>query len=221
MSHVTFPPSLQPLVYFYHLQLPTLGFLFGFEARSHIGHDGLELSIELRRILISWFSNFSFQTAGFAGMHYCKRVGTRLFYKWDRAVDDMANVFTSPFKVHLCCGIDQKFIPFYCWIPFVDIHIFTHSSFGVPGFSHCGTLMNNVVVWRGDLWACALLFIEHRPRNRISGSFGNSEFKILTTAKLLSKVAAPFYVISCNAWKSKQCPPKKLSLRRRDLCSKD
>lgn len=74
----------------------------------------LELSIELRRVLISWFSSFSFQTAGFAGMHNCKRVGTRLFYKWDRAVDDMANVFTSPFKVHLCCGIYQKFIPFHC-----------------------------------------------------------------------------------------------------------
>lgn len=153
--------------------------------------------MELRRTLTSVLQFLLSKCWDYRDAHTTWALG--FSYKWHQAGDGMLELlsFTSLFKAYPC------------WLTFVDIHTFIHSSVGLPWIIPPGELWClHVVVWAGDLWACVLMFTAHVPRNRIVGSCGNSEFKTLTTGELFSKVEQLFYGICSKVQKSRQFPKR-------------
>lgn len=111
----------------------------------------LSFWLELRRTLLSWFFTFYFQSVGITGMWVLG-----FSYKWNQPVDDMLKLasITSTFEVHPCCGIYQKFIPFYCQIPFCGYsHFYPFISWGSRLF----------LLWHSDesMWLCEQVICGH------------------------------------------------------------
>ena len=110
------------------------------------------------------------------------------------------------FEVHPCCDINQYFIPFF-WLDNSLLHyLLVHSS--VEGNSDCSLiflLLGMTLLWRFvSRFLCEHMFsfvLSAYLGVKLLGLIVTLSLAFWKTAKLISKVAAPFYIPTSSVWR--------------------
>ena len=110
------------------------------------------------------------------------------------------------FEVHPCCDINQYFIPFL-WLDNSLLHyLLIHSS--VEGNSDCSLiflLLGMMLLWRFvSRFLCEHMFsfvLSAYLGVKLLGLIVTLSLAFWKTAKLISKVAAPFYIPTSSVWR--------------------